>query len=78
MHASIPENLTKSRSQSDPPILSVQPTERDIQQPSVIDGELQSVLDKLFSIADAASTHSHTFNLPAAAEDPLPNKSQDH
>ena len=64
-------NLSK-HSQSDPPIISVQPTVRDIQQPSVIDEELQSVLDELSSIADAAPTHSHSLNPPAASEDPPP------
>ena len=48
----------------------VQPTERDIQPPIVIDDELQSVLDELSSVADAASTHSLSFSLPTATEDP--------
>ena len=64
VRASILETFVKSRDQSDPPpILTVQPTGRDIQQPPVIDDELQSVLDDLSSMADAASTHSHSFSL---------------
>ena len=70
VRASVSETFVKSRDQNDlPPILTVQPTGRDIQQPPVIDDELLSVLDDLSSIADAASTHSHSFSLPAV-EDP--------
>ena len=51
-------------------MFSLQHNERYIQPPIVIDEELQSVLDDLSSIADATSTHSLSFNLPTATEDP--------
>ena len=70
VRTSIPEIFPKSRNQSDLPMFSLQHTERDIQPPIVIDEELQSVLDDLSNIADAASTHSLSFNLPTATEDP--------
>ena len=70
VRTSIPEILPKSRNQSDLPMFSLQHTERDIQPPIVIDEELQSVLDDSSSIADATSTHSLSFNLPTATEDP--------